>query len=138
VDPLSLDVVLLYAQRGHGRRASLYSDYTFALRDGEDWVPVAKAYSGLTDAQIREVDRWVRQNVKERFGPVRAVPPEHVFELAFDGIQASTRHRSGVALRFPRMVRWRTDKQPDEANTLEDALALLHSHGPNAGKGSGS
>lgn len=128
VDPLSLDAVLLYAQRGHGRRASLYSDYTFAVRDGEDWVPVAKAYSGLTDAEIRRVDRWVRRNVRERFGPVRAVPPEHVFELAFDGIQASSRHRAGIALRFPRMVRWRTDKAPEEANTLDDVRALLRSH----------
>ena len=128
VDPLSLDAVLLYAQRGHGRRASLYSDYTFAVRDGDDWVPVAKAYSGLTDAEIRRVDRWVRRNVRERFGPVRAVPPEHVFELAFDGIQASTRHRSGIALRFPRMVRWRTDKSPGEADTLDDVRALLRAH----------
>jgi DNA ligase-1 len=138
VDPLSLDAVLLYAQRGHGRRASLYSDYTFAVRDGEDWVPLAKAYSGLTDAEIRQVDRWIRRNVEERFGPVRAVPPEQVFELAFDGIQASTRHRSGIALRFPRMVRWRTDKRPDEANTLDDARALLRSHGPKPGGGGDS
>jgi DNA ligase-1 len=137
VDPLSLDVVLLYAQRGHGRRASLYSDYTFAVRDGEDWVPVGKAYSGLTDAEIRRVDRWVRRNVRERFGPVRAVPPEQVFELAFDGIQASSRHRSGIALRFPRMVRWRTDKGPEEANTLDDARALLRSHGPPGAKAEG-
>jgi DNA ligase-1 len=128
VAPLNLDAVLLYAQRGHGRRASLYSDYTFAVKDGDDWVPVAKAYSGLTDAEIRQVDRWVRRNVRERFGPVRAVPPEHVFELAFDGIQASTRHRAGIALRFPRMVRWRQDKRPEEANTLEDVRALLRSH----------
>ena len=130
VEPLNLDAVLLYAQRGHGRRASLYSDYTFAVRDGEDWVPVAKAYSGLTDAEIREVDRWVRRNVVERFGPVRSVPPEHVFELAFDGIQPSSRHRSGIALRFPRMVRWRRDKTPDEADTLASVKALLEAHGP--------
>jgi DNA ligase-1 len=133
VDPLNIDAVLLYAQRGHGRRASLYSDYTFAVRDGEDWVPVAKAYSGLTDAEIREVDRWVRRNVQERFGPVRAVPPEHVFELAFDAIQPSSRHRSGIALRFPRMVRWRKDKSPAEADTLDGVRALLRQHGPEGG-----
>lgn len=125
VDPLTLDAVLLYAQRGHGRRASLYTDYTFGVWDGEELVPVGKAYSGLTDAEIREVDRWVRRNIVDRFGPVRAVEPELVFELAFDGIRESSRHRSGVALRFPRMARWRRDKPAREADTVEAVRALL-------------
>jgi DNA ligase 1 len=125
VDPLSLDGVLMYAQRGHGRRASLYTDYTFGVWDGDDLVPVGKAYSGLSDAEIREVDRWIRGHVIDRFGPVRAVEPGLVFELAFDGIRPSSRHRSGVALRFPRMARWRRDKPPSEADTLPRVLGLL-------------
>lgn len=125
VDPLSLDAVLIYAQRGHGRRASLYTDYTFAVWDGDDLVPVGKAYSGLTDQEIREVDRWIRRNIVDRFGPVRAVEPALVFELAFDGIRESSRHRSGIALRFPRMARWRRDKPAPEADTLETVRALL-------------
>lgn len=125
VDPLTLDAVLMYAQRGHGRRASLYTDYTFGVWDGDDLVPVGKAYSGLTDAEIREVDRWIRRHIVERFGPVRAVEPGLVFELAFDGIRPSSRHRSGVALRFPRMARWRRDKPLSEADTLEGVLTLL-------------
>ncbi|TVR64965.1 MAG: ATP-dependent DNA ligase [Gemmatimonadales bacterium] len=130
VDPLTLDAVLLYAQRGHGRRASLYTDYTFGVWADGELVPVGKAYSGLTDAEIREVDRWIRRNIVDRFGPVRAVEPELVFELAFDGIRESSRHRSGLALRFPRMARWRQDKPPEEADTLEAARALLrHSRG---------
>jgi DNA ligase-1 len=125
VEPFRIDAVMLYAQRGHGRRASLYSDYTFGVWDGEELVPVAKAYSGLTDAEIRRVDRWVRRNTVERFGPVRSVPPELVFELAFDGIRRSNRHKSGVALRFPRMARWREDKPVQEVDTLEGVRALL-------------
>ncbi len=125
VDPLRLDGVLLYAQKGHGRRASLYTDYTFGVWDGEDLVPIGKAYSGLTDAEIRKVDRWIRNNITDRFGPVRAVEPGLVFELAFDGIRSSSRHRSGVALRFPRMARWRQDKTPAEADTLEAARRLI-------------
>jgi DNA ligase 1 len=129
VAPYTVDAVLLYAQRGHGRRASLYTDYTFAVwRDGE-LVPFAKAYSGLTDAEIRRVDSFVRRNTVERFGPVRAVRPELVFELAFEGIQRSPRHRSGIAVRFPRMARWRTDKRPEEADTLDAVLALLEGPG---------
>jgi DNA ligase-1 len=129
VDPLTIDAVLLYAQRGHGRRASLYTDYTFAVRDGDDLVPVAKAYSGLTDAEILEVDRFVRRNIVERFGPVRSVTPELVFELAFDGIRASSRHKAGLALRFPRMARWRRDKTVEQVDTLASVRRLLESAG---------
>lgn len=126
IDPFSVDAVLIYAMRGHGRRANLYTDYTFAVWDGDQLVPFAKAYSGLTDDEIREVDRWVKQNTVERFGPVRSVKPELVFEIAFEGINRSTRHKSGIALRFPRMARWRKDKVAKEANTLSDLDALLH------------
>jgi DNA ligase 1 len=125
VEPYSVDAVLVYAQRGHGRRASLYTDYTFAVWDGDELVPFAKAYSGLTDAEIRKVDRFVRHHTLERFGPVRRVEPRLVFELAFEGIQLSTRHRSGVAVRFPRMARWRTDKQPRDADTLDTVRSLI-------------
>ncbi|EIM78540.1 ATP dependent DNA ligase [Nitritalea halalkaliphila LW7] len=125
VAPLTIDGVLLYAQKGHGRRADLYSDYTLAVWQGENLVPFAKAYSGLTDAEMREVDRFVKKNTRERFGPVRTVKPELVFEIAFEGIQESPRHKSGIALRFPRIQRWRRDKPKEEANTLEDLQALL-------------
>jgi DNA ligase-1 len=125
VEPYTVDAVLIYAQRGHGRRASLYTDYTFGVWDGDALVPVAKAYSGLTDDEIREVDRFVRRNMLERFGPVRSVRPELVFELAFEGIRRSPRHRSGVALRFPRMRRWRRDKRAADADTLATLRALL-------------
>jgi DNA ligase-1 len=125
IDPFSVDAVMIYAQRGHGRRASLYTDYTFAVWDGEELVPIAKAYSGLTDDEIRKVDAFVRNNTTERFGPVRAVKPELVFELAFEGIQSSNRHKSGIALRFPRMARWRHDKQPKDADTLATLQSLL-------------
>ena len=120
VDPLVVDAVMIYAQQGHGRRANLFSDFTFAVRDGDSLTPFTKAYSGLTDAEFREITAWVRKNTTERFGPVRAVKPELVFEIAFEGIQASSRHKSGVALRFPRMSRWRHDKPVEEINTLED------------------
>ncbi|MGY6558073.1 MAG: ATP-dependent DNA ligase [Nitritalea sp.] len=125
VAPLTIDGVLLYAQKGHGRRADLYSDYTLAVWQGENLVPFAKAYSGLTDAEMREVDRFVKKNTRERFGPVRTVKPELVFEIAFEGIQESPRHKSGIALRFPRIQRWRRDKPKEEANTLEDLQTLL-------------
>jgi DNA ligase-1 len=125
IDPHSIDAVLIYAQRGHGRRASLYTDYTFGLWDNGQLVPVAKAYSGLTDEEIREVDGFVRRNTLEKFGPVRVVKPELVFELHFEGIQASSRHKSGIAVRFPRMARWRRDKKPEEADTLEALKKLL-------------
>jgi len=129
IDPYSIDAVLVYAQPGHGRRATLLTDLTFALWDGGELVPVAKAYSGLTDEEIDQLDRWIRQNTLERFGPVRAVKPAHVFELHFEGIGESTRHRSGVAVRFPRIARWRTDKKPEDADTLEGLRALLKSAG---------
>ncbi len=129
VDPLHMDAVLLYAQAGSGRRAGLHTDYTFGVWDGDDLVPVAKAYSGLTDQEIRRLDRWVRRNTIEKFGPVRSVEREHVFELAFDGIQASKRHRSGIALRFPRISRWREDKRPKDADTLAHVQSLLEGYG---------
>ena len=128
IEPYSFDGVLVYAQPGRGRRANLLTDYTFAVRDGENWVPVAKAYSGLTDKEILSVDRWIRQNTVERFGPVRSVKPELVFEIAFDAINESTRHKSGLAVRFPRMARWRNDKPASEADTIDTLRALLRVH----------
>jgi DNA ligase-1 len=125
VEPYTFDGVLVYAQPGRGRRANLLTDYTFAVRDGEVLRPVAKAYSGLTDAEIARVDRWIRQNTIERFGPVRAVRPELVFEIAFEGVNASRRHKSGVAVRFPRIARWREDKPASEADTLDHLRRLL-------------
>lgn len=125
VNPLTVDAVLVYAQAGHGRRAGLYTDYTFAIWDGDALVPFAKAYSGLTDAEIRQVDRFVRANTLEKFGPVRTVKPDLVFELAFEGIQRSTRHKSGIAVRFPRIARWRQDKPARDADTLDSVKALL-------------
>ncbi len=131
IDPYSVDAVLIYAQRGHGRRASLYTDYTFAVWDGEPGdperklVPFAKAYSGLTDEEMRKVDAIVRKTTVEKFGPVRSVTPTLVFELGFEGIAASSRHKSGIAVRFPRMLRWRLDKLVDEADTLETLKELL-------------
>ena len=126
VDPLTIDAVLIYAQRGHGRRSGLYTDYTFAVWDNGRLVPFAKAYSGLTDAEIRSVDRFIRRNTIERFGPVRSVKPELVFEIAFEDIRLSTRHKSGVAVRFPRMARWRTDKTIKDADSLETIKALIN------------
>lgn len=130
VDPFSVDAVLIYAQRGHGRRASLYSDYTFAVWDdsapGERvLVPFAKAYSGLTDEEMRRVDAIIRKTTVEKFGPVRSVTPTLVFELGFEGIALSKRHKSGIAVRFPRMLRWRTDKTVEEADTLATLQGLL-------------
>ncbi len=124
IEPYTLDAVLIYAQKGHGKRASLYTDYTFGIWNGGELVPFAKAYSGLTDEEIREVDAFIRKNTLARFGPVRTVKPERVFELGFEGIQRSTRHKSGIAVRFPRMLRMRKDKTIAEANTLEDAMHL--------------
>ena len=128
VDPLVIDAVMIYAQRGHGRRANMFTDFTFAVWDGEDLVPFTKAYSGLTDKEFRQITAWVRKHTQERFGPVRSVTPEHVFEIAFEGIQRSNRHKSGVALRFPRMNRWRRDKPKEEANTLEDLHRMLEQY----------
>ncbi|CAN7200202.1 ATP-dependent DNA ligase [Variovorax sp. LjRoot130] len=131
IDPLSVDAVLVYAQRGHGRRASLYSDYTFAVWDGppeapeRKLVPFAKAYSGLTDAEMARVDAVIKKTTIESFGPVRSVEPTLVFELGFEGIARSTRHKSGIAVRFPRMLRWREDKPVEEADTLQTLAALL-------------
>ncbi|MDY3554507.1 ATP-dependent DNA ligase [Gemmata sp. JC717] len=126
VEPFAVDAVLIYAQSGHGKRSGLYTDYTFGVWDGGALVPFAKAYSGLTDAEIRKVDAFIRANTLEKFGPVRTVKPELVFELGFEGIQASSRHKSGVAVRFPRMLRWRTDKKPEEADTLDRVKGLLN------------
>jgi DNA ligase-1 len=131
IDPLSIDAVLIYAQRGHGRRASVYSDYTFAVWDGPPeqatrrLVPFAKAYSGLTDVEMGKVDAVIRKTTIESFGPVRSVTPTLVFELGFEGIARSPRHKSGIAVRFPRMLRWRTDKPVAEADTLQTLEALL-------------
>ena len=123
-DPLTVDAVLVYAQSGSGRRSTLYTDLTFALWDGDALVPVAKAYSGLTDAEIARLDRWIRANTLERFGPVRSVRPEHVFELGFEVVNASRRHRSGIAVRFPRILRWREDKTPADADRIETLRAM--------------
>ncbi|AFY27847.1 ATP-dependent DNA ligase [Cyanobium gracile] len=126
LEPMELDAVLLYAQAGSGRRANLYTDYTFGLWDGEGrLVTFAKAYSGLDDGEITELDRWIRRHTTERFGPVRAVEPLQVFTLGFEGLQRSSRHRSGLAVRFPRILRWRRDRTPDSADSLSSALALL-------------
>ena len=129
LDPLTIDAVMIYAQQGSGRRANLFTDFTFAVWDGDALVPFTKAYSGLTDAEFDKITRWVRRNTVERYGPVRQVTPHHVFEIAFEGIQASPRHKSGVALRFPRMSRWRHDKPKDEANTLADLKDMLAAYG---------
>ncbi len=131
IEPYRIDAVLVYAQRGHGRRASLYSDYTFAVWDAPQQarerrlVPFAKAYSGLTDAEMRQVDAIIRKTTMEKFGPVRSVTPTMVFELGFEGISLSGRHKSGIAVRFPRMLRWRQDKPLDEADTIDTLRALL-------------
>ncbi len=125
IDPYTVDAVMIYAQKGHGRRSNLYTDYTFAVWNGDQLVPFAKAYSGLTDKEIAEVDSWVKKNALEKFGPVRTVKPELVFEIAFEGIAASGRHKSGIALRFPRIHRWRRDKPVSEINTLDDLKKLL-------------
>jgi DNA ligase-1 len=133
VDPMVIDAVMIYAQKGHGRRSNLYTDYTFAVRDGDKLVPFAKAYSGLTDAEFSQVDAFVKKNAIEKFGPVRTVKPELVFEIAFEGISESKRHKSGIALRFPRMSRWRTDKKPEDINTLDDLRDMLRVFGNRRG-----
>ncbi|MCW3124025.1 MAG: ATP-dependent ligase [Flavipsychrobacter sp.] len=129
VDPLSIDGVMLYAQRGHGRRADLYTDFTFAVWDGDELVPFCKAYSGLTDKEMLQVDAWIKKNTLDKFGPVRSVTPTLVFEIGFEGINPSPRHKSGVALRFPRILRWRQDKTAKEANTKADLMELLNIYG---------
>jgi DNA ligase 1 len=125
IDPLTIDAVLIYAQPGSGKRASLLTDYTFGVWENEQLVPVAKAYSGLSNAEIEELDRWIRRHTLERHGPVRAVDPVQVFEVGFEAIGPSTRHRSGVAVRFPRMLRWRRDKTAKEADSLETLRRLM-------------
>ncbi|MBC7779891.1 MAG: ATP-dependent DNA ligase [Proteobacteria bacterium] len=129
IDPLSIDAVLIYAQRGHGRRASLYTDYTFALWQAGALVPFAKAYSGLTDAEIAEVDGFIRHNTVEKFGPVRSVTPKLVCEIGFEGIAISARHKSGIAVRFPRILRLRTDKRIEDADSLKRLRELARSLG---------
>lgn len=129
IDPYTIDAVLIYAQPGSGKRASLLTDYTFGVWHGGELVPVAKAYSGLSNEEIAEMDRWIRRHTRERFGPVRHVEPVHVFELGFEGIARSSRHRSGVALRFPRMLRWRRDKTAEQADTLDQVRALIDAAG---------
>jgi DNA ligase-1 len=129
LDPLTIDAVMIYAQSGSGRRANLFTDFTFAVWKGNELVPFTKAYSGLTDKEFREITAWVKKNTLQRFGPVRQVTPHHVFEIAFEGIQASSRHKSGVALRFPRMKRWRHDKPLAEANSLDDLNEMLRIYG---------
>jgi len=125
VDPLTIDAVMIYAQKGSGRRSSKYTDYTFAVKKEDKLVTVAKAYSGLTDKEITEISRWVNKNAIEKFGPVRTVKPELVFEIAFEGIAFSKRHKSGVALRFPRIKRWRKDKPVEEIDTIENVKKLI-------------
>jgi DNA ligase-1 len=133
IDPYTIDAVLIYAQPGSGKRASLLTDYTFGVWHEGALVPVAKAYSGLSNEEIGEVDRWIRRHTVERFGPVRHVEPVHVFELGFEGIARSPRHKSGIAVRFPRMLRWRKDKRAEEADTLENVRRLLESAEPIGG-----
>ena len=129
IDPLTIDCVMIYAQKGSGRRSNLYTDYTFAVKDGDKLVTFTKAYSGLTDKEFAQVDAFVKRNSIEKFGPVRTVKPELVFEIAFEGIAASSRHKSGVALRFPRISRWRKDKSIEEINTLDDLKGMLQIYG---------
>jgi len=128
-DPLTIDAVMIYAQSGHGPRANLFTDFTFAVWKGNELIPFTKVCSGLTDAEFRKITAWVKKNTQQRFGPVRSVTPEHVFEIAFGGIGASPRHKSGIALRFPRVSRWRHDKPIHEANRLEDLDEMLASYG---------
>lgn len=126
VDPLSIDAVLVYAQKGHGRRAELFTDYTFAVWDNEEkLIPFAKAYSGLTDKEIAQIDYFIKNNTVEKFGPVRTVTPKLVFEIGFEGINASSRHKSGIAVRFPRILQWRKDKPIREADTLDNLKRIL-------------
>jgi DNA ligase-1 len=128
IAPYTVDAVLVYAQAGHGRRANLLTDYTFAVWSEGELVPIAKAYSGLSDEEIVTLDGWLRRHTLQKFGPVRAIEPVQVFELAFEGIALSPRHKSGIAVRFPRIARWRTDKPADQADTLEGIRRLLGSH----------
>ena len=132
IEPHTIDAVMLYAQAGHGRRSNLYTDYTFGVWQDGALVPFAKAYSGLDNAEINKLDKWIRKHTVERFGPVRSVKLEQVFELAFEGIQLSSRHKSGVAVRFPRIARWRHDLAPKDADSLDDVKALIGAGGAEA------
>ncbi len=125
IEPYTVDAVMIYAQAGHGRRSNLYTDYTFSVWNDDTLVPIAKAYSGLDNKEIAELDKWIRKNTVERFGPVRSVDPVQVFELAFEGINRSSRHKSGIAVRFPRIVRWRRDLSAKDADTLADIKQLI-------------
>ncbi|MBW4520244.1 MAG: ATP-dependent DNA ligase [Scytolyngbya sp. HA4215-MV1] len=125
VDPMSLDAVLIYAQAGSGKRANLFTDYTFALWQADELVPFAKAYSGLDNREIEALDQWIRKHTIEKFGPVRSVEPLQVFEIGFEGIARSNRHKSGISVRFPRILRWRKDKPPQEADTVQSAVQLV-------------
>ena len=137
-DPLTIDAVLMYAQRGHGKRSSFYSDYTFGLWRGADLVPVGKAYSGFTDDELALLDRWIRNHTVARFGPVREVEKAFVLEIAFDAAQLSPRHKSGVALRFPRIARLRQDKPAAEADRLETLLRVVEGQpSPHTSRGGG-
>jgi DNA ligase-1 len=129
VDPMNLDAVLIYAQAGSGKRANLFTDYTFALWQGTELVSFAKAYSGLDNAEIEELDKWIRKHTIEKFGPVRSVEPVQVFEIGFEGIARSNRHKSGISVRFPRILRWRKDKPAQAADTIQSALQLLEING---------
>jgi len=126
VEPYTVDAVLIYAQAGHGRRASLYTDYTFAVKNGDEFLPFAKAYSGLTDDEFRQVDRFIKTNTIEKFGPVRSVKTELVFEIAFESIRKSPRHKSGIAVRFPRISRWRKDKTVVDIDTLDTLKSMIN------------
>lgn len=129
VDPYTIDAILIYAKAGHGKRANLYSDMTFGVwTDDGEIVPIAKAYSGLTNNELAELDDWIKSNTLERYGPVRSVEARHVFEIAFSGLAPSNRHKSGISLRFPRISRWRKDKSPADANTLEDVHSILEAY----------
>ena len=125
VDPMQLDAILIYAKGGSGRRAGLYTDYSFALWKDKELIKFASAYSGLTNQEIKELDKWIRKNTVEKFGPVRSVKPEMVFEISFENIQISNRHKSGIAVRFPRITKWRKDKPINEADSLENAYKLM-------------
>ncbi|EEE39285.1 ATP-dependent DNA ligase [Prochlorococcus marinus] len=125
VDPMQLDAVLIYAKGGSGRRAGLYTDYSFALWKGQELIKFASAYSGLTNIEIKELDKWIRKNTIEKFGPVRSLKPEMVFEISFEKIQISKRHKSGIAVRFPRITKWRKDKKINDADSLENAYELM-------------
>jgi DNA ligase-1 len=135
MDPLTIDAVMIYAQRGSGQQSKLYTDFTFAVKNGDGLVPFTKTSSGLTDEEFDEITLFVKNNTREKFGPVRGINPELVFEIAFDGITKSSRHKSGVSLRFPRIKRWRKDKLKDEINTLKDLNKILVDYEGDTGAG---